>query len=212
MNKAITIIILALINLSCSAQKTNIKAKKLNLKEYKNLPLYPGVIDNPESSSHFYLYKNKIIRYSEYNGNISIQENIVDSPYMSLKVYSQKTLMLIREDQFFYNFCIGSTKVYNEKGVLINSIDCDLKYVFSVSKLIEKIKTKYSVDLTTRKANGTVSTVSRNYSNGKDCYDVTIYLTSSLKGPMKNIIIDGNTGEVISEIISKYNPTNDPRI
>lgn len=210
MKKTIIIIVFAFINILCSAQKTKVKIEKLNIKEYKTLPLHPNVVDNPNSGNHVYLYKNKVIEYSESNGNISIQESVVDSPYKSRKLYSQKSLMLIREEQLFYGFCIGITKIYNDNAILSDSTDCDSKYKFSTNELIKKMKTKYLIDLTTLQ--GKTQIVSRDYINDKNCYNIIIYLNSSLKGSTKNIIIDGNTGEVISEFISTYNPSHDPRI
>jgi hypothetical protein len=211
LKKTIIIIVFAFINILCSAQKTKVKIEKLNIKEYKTLPLHPNVGDNPNSGNHIYLFNNKVIEYSESNGNISIQESVVNSPYKSRKLYSQKSLILIREEQLFYDFCIGITKIYNDNGILSDSIDCDSKYKFSTNELMKIMKTKYLIDLTTT-LKGETQIVSRDYINGKNCYNITIFLNSSLKGSRKNIIIDGNTGEVISEFISTYNPSHNPRI
>lgn len=196
--------------LFCSGQKTNTAPKKINIKIHKDLPLHPGVIDDPKSSHHIYLYDSKIIEYSEYNGNVSIQESLNNSPYTSVNMYSLKTLRLLRQQQMFYGFCIGTTNIYNAKGIQIETIDCDKNYKFSVPELIKKILVQYKIDLTNVKGKRIV--VDRGLSNQKYCYYLYLGLTENAKGPSRHLIIDGNTGETISDEIQHYNSKGDPTI
>ena len=75
---------------------------------------------------------------------------------------------------------------------------------------IEKLKKDYKIDFSTSKGIG--KGIQRNYINGKYCYNVIIYLGTSAKSGTKNIVIDGNNGEVISESNHQYNEENDERI
>ena len=150
------------------------------------------------------------VYYTQNDKIISVQKNKKDSPYKSQKLYSKKTLLLVREQTQFYNFCIGITKIYDENGKLTGTINCDEKYRFTINQLIEKLKKDYKVDFSTRKGSG--RGIERNYINGKDCYNVRINLGTSAKSGTKNIVIDGNNGEVISESNHQYNDENDERI
>jgi hypothetical protein len=195
---------------NCKSQNSTITKEKINISKYKNYELNPGVLDNPKSETHFYLHNNKEIQIYQDDKIISVQENIKDSPFKSQKLYSKKTLILTREQTQFYNFCIGITKIYDENGKLTKTINCDEKYSFTIKQLIEKLKKDYKIDFSTRKGNG--RGIERNYINGKDCYNIIINLGTSSKSETKNIVIDGNNGEVISESNHQYNEENDPRI
>ena len=208
--KNILLVVTACSFFACKINQVGMTHEKLNLKKIKNLELHPNVVDSKNDNEHVYLSKNKVIRYSEYNGNIIIQENLEESPYKSVKVYSLKNLLLNREERWFYDFCIGQTKIYNDKGGLTETIDCDKRYKFTVNELVEKLKNDYNIDFTSRKGNG--KGISRHYLFNKDCYDIRIYLTPSAKGGVRNLIIDGTTGHVISDTVQQYNPTGDPRI
>lgn len=193
---------------ACKLNQAVIRHETLDLNRIKYLPLHPKVIDS--ENQHFYLWKNKVIRYLENTDNIMIQESFEESPYKSVKVYFRKNLLLNRKETWFYDFCIGIRKIYNDKGVLTETIDCDKKYKFTVIQLVEKLKKKYSLDFTSRKGN--IKVISRNYLFNRDCYDIRIYLTPNAKGPVRNLILDGVTGQVISDQVETYKSTNEPRI
>jgi hypothetical protein len=195
---------------NCNSQNTTLTKEKIKISKYKNYELHPGVLDNPKRNSHFYLHNNKEIQIYQDDKIISVQENIKDSPFKSQKLFSKKTHILTREQTQFYNFCIGITKIYDENGKLTRTINCDEKYSFTINQLIEKLKKDYKIDFSNRKGNG--RRIERNYINGKDCYNVIINLGTSAKSGTKNIIIDGNNGEVISESNHQYNEEKDERI
>lgn len=203
-------ILTLLVFYNCNSQKTIITKEKINISKYKNYELHPGVVDNPKSNTHFYLHNNKEIQIYEDDKIISVQENIKDSPFKSQKIFSKKTHILKREQTQFYNFCIGITKIYDENGKLTNTINCDEKFSFTINQLIEQLKKDYKIDFSTREGNG--RRIERNYINGKDCYNVIINLGTSAKSGTKNIVIDGNNGEVMSESNHKYNEENNPKL
>jgi hypothetical protein len=207
MKKIVTVLHLFVFT-CCLAQTNQPLSEKFKPENYKDLTLHPGVIDNPESTSHIYIKGNKIIIYSEYDGKISIRESLTDSPYQSTKLYSQKTLFLLKEQQEFYDFCFGITKVYTEEGLLINTINCDQKYNFSVGELIKKIETEYGIDLNNRKT-GRYG-LSRVYIREKYCYQLFIGVTLNPKGATRIVVIDGNTGKTLSNTVAEYNPEGDP--
>ncbi len=199
------LLFIVLILLSCKSKIAFTTKERIDLVKYKNLPLHPGVLDNPNSKTHVYLYQDKEMIIYEDDEIISIQENTLNSPFTSQKLYSKKTLLLKRDEMQFYDFCINTTKIFDDNGLLIKSIDCDEKYRFSIDQLIEKMKKEYGLDFSKR-AGG----IQRNVINGKWCY--ILLIGPGGKGGYKKIIIDGTTGNIISESNHKYNEENDPNV
>ena len=206
-NMKILFIIILITNYSFS-QNIEITKEKIDVNYYKKLPLYPDVLDNKNGNSHFYLYEKNLIQFYQDSLNISIQVRRDDSPYKTIKLYSNKTKLLLRESLNFYDFCIGYTKIYNETGELIEKNNCDVNYLFSVEKIIEKVKKDYQIDLEIYNLGVGLSRI--RYEN-KNCYSLTKILGTA-KSPTRIIIFDGNSGDVLSDKIHKYNEKNDPRI
>lgn len=152
MNKICHLILL--IFLSCKSQNRTITKEKINISKYKNYNLHPGVLDNPKSENHFYLHNNKEIKIHHDGKIILVAENTKDSCYKSQKLYSKKNLTLTREQNQFYSFCMGITKIYDENRKLFKTINCDEKYSFTINQLIKKLKKDYKIDFSTRKGNG----------------------------------------------------------
>lgn len=205
--KKLFFIIILMANNSFS-QTTEISSEKIDVDYYKKLPLHPGVVDNKKGNSHIYLYENNVIQFYQDSIKVSIQVRRDDSPYKTIKLYSNKTKLLLRESLNFYDFCIGYTKIYNEIGELIEKNNCDINYLFSVEKIIEKVKKDYQIDL---EINNLGVGLSRIRYENKNCYSLTKSLGTA-KSPKRIIIFDGNSGEVLSDTIQNYNEKNDPRI
>jgi len=201
------LIFILMVNISFG-QTIERTTEKIDVDYYKSLPLYPGVVDDKNGNNHIYFYEDKVIQFYQDSLKISLQIRHKDSPYKTIKLFSNKTKMLMRESLNFYDFCIGDAKIYNERGELIEKNNCDSNYKFTLEEIIEKIKNDYQIDLNLlNSADG----LSRIYYENKYCYQLFKSLGTA-KSPTRIIIFDGNTGEVMSDRIRHYNEENDPTI
>jgi hypothetical protein len=121
--------------------------------------------------------------------------------------YDKKNHLIFASGTIFHNIPIGIFRRYNEKGELIEEINRDKNYPFSVYDLIEKIKVTHKIDL--NNASGQ-SYVSREFDKVRNIYIYMIaYENDKNKvlqnGQSKYISVNGQTGEIVSEGIAKIN-------
>lgn len=155
-----------------------------NKDQYKNLPT---------NDMGFYLLRNgDLVQVIDKTENHGYAERIhkKNSPFGYYKEYN-KVNALKKTGEFFYMLNINIWKEYNESGKLIEEINYEEFYKFSIKDLIEKIKKDNHVDLEDMAEGGSVS---RNGENGNIYYEVNL---TSKKDPQKidYILIDGVTGE-----------------
>lgn len=112
--------------------------------------------------------------------------------------YYKTTKTLKNSGSSFYSIVFGVSKFYNEQGELIDEINYDENFSFSVYDLINKIKDVYDIDLknTTKIAN-----VIRGFdkSNNKFYYNILFKKSEGQEENTKFITVDGQTGEIIDE-------------
>ncbi|UFH35080.1 hypothetical protein [Flavobacterium acetivorans] len=110
---------------------------------------------------------------------------------------------MFQSGAYFYDFSFGFFRRYNGKGELIEEINRDENYPFSVYDLIEKIKVTHQIDLNNTSEK---SYVTRNFDKSRNIYMI-VYEKDKNKilqnGQSKYITVNGQTGEIVSEGITK---------
>ncbi|UFH35062.1 hypothetical protein [Flavobacterium acetivorans] len=112
-------------------------------------------------------------------------------------IYDKKNNLMIKSGTYFYNSPIGIYRKYNEKGEILEEINKDEGFSFSVYDLIEKIKLTHNVNLNDGKLDRSVHRGVDNKS-GKLIHEIN-YDINVNKGDFKYIKIDAKTGEILSE-------------
>jgi hypothetical protein len=192
-----------------SNNKNNME--KLNLNEFTE--------NNPKNTAGKMMTKGDTIKTLIKDDRYFVKERVKNSAFSMVRSYDTSSLAICTEVMLFYGFCTGIGKSYDEKGDVIEEEDYDKDYPFSVEMLIDKCKKEYGIDLSVdmddfdymRAKYLSDPNAYNPYSDGyrfvrryfyidKYVYDVGISLTP---GPIcalrRAILIDGSTGEVISD-------------
>lgn len=168
--------------------------------QYFNIELYKDwEIDPrwPQREDRKFLKKeNERLSLSFYKDKIHVERSSILNTYTKTTVYDKKTSVLRISLMEFYQFSIGIHKTYDEKGLLIKEVDNDKPYIFTLQRLIEKIKNEHSVDLEDRTQK---SIVSRHVNKelGKPIYEVYIRSKEYPDTERDYFLIDGITGETL---------------
>ena len=127
------------------------------------------------------------------------KECVKNSAFVMAKSYYKSTLTLYAEGRLFYGFSIGLMKVYDKNGQLIEVLDKDKFFPFSVEMLIKKFKNEFDMDLTFPINND--MEVLRLYSERlkKYIYVISIPVQNDFLSSRRFIEIDGTTGMLISD-------------
>lgn len=207
--KIIMIIICALL-LSCNRQnKEEIKPinNKIVMKKLDTNYLNK-IIDIGKKNEKIQLVENDSVVQLEDNGDYYYERRQKNNEKLKKSfVYNKTTHLIVANGTLFNDLPIGIHRIYNEKGELIREINYDENYSFSVYDLIEKIKVTHQFDLNNAKVQ---SYVSRDFDKSRNIY---IYMIAYEKdenkvlknGQSKYIAVDGQTGEIVSEGITKIN-------
>ena len=129
--------------------------------------------------------------------------SINQSAYSLRAAFSKDGLKLIGIDTLFYDRPIGEYNKYDKSGKLVNKINDDAAYTFTISDVIKLIKNKYDVDLTKRKKG---QIVLRHFENGDKrtpVYNVLLP-TKVDEVTYRRILIDGNDGHIITDEEGEY--------
>ncbi|SMP12139.1 hypothetical protein SAMN06265346_103216 [Flavobacterium hercynium] len=168
--------------------------------QYFNIELYKDWETDPawsQTEDEKFLKKdNERLSLSYYDDKIQVERSSILNTYKKTAVYDKKTsLMRIFLTQF-YQFSIGITKTYDETGLLINEVNNDKPYLFTLPQLIEKIKNENGADLEDRTQK---SIVSRHVDQeiGKPIYEVYLRSKEYPDAKWEYFLIDGITGETL---------------
>lgn len=120
--------------------------------------------------------------------------------------YNKQNNLLIESVTHFHDIPIGVLRKYDEKSRLIEEINKDKNYTFSIYDLIKKIKSTHQIDLNNDREQNSVD---RDFDKSINRY---IYIITYEKdknkafqnGKAKYIIVDGQTGKILSEGITKF--------
>jgi hypothetical protein len=129
----------------------------------------------------------------------------MNSTFTNFKSYYRSNYQLATETNKFSGFNTGLQKFYDEDGNLIQVRDYDENFPFSVEMLIDKFKKEYNIDLLIPNKKQLVLVTRRYEANSNWTYEIRIRLYPYPNTVVRIIMIDGSTGELISdEIDSKY--------
>ena len=123
-----------------------------------------------------------------------IQETIKmpNSVYKSNRQYFKDNLSLKKEELYFYDMPVGTTREYDPSGKLIMEVDYDSIFKYSLNDLSKNTLQNYSIDLFRDKHFG----IMRHIEDLQNpYYELLIYSG----GLIRVLIINGITGKIISD-------------
>lgn len=140
-----------------------------------------------------------VIRY-EYAD--SFQEDLIraNTSIKLSKIFDKNTLRLKSEGEFFDGFAIGIHKTYDENGQIIEEVDHDLPYSFSLDDVRQKILNEFGNDIMDAEQRGSVS----RSTNPAPHYVVVIPLTSFPISDSRVITLNGITGQIEGDEVIEY--------
>jgi hypothetical protein len=202
------IILLCIVSFcSCTGQSTttgkkNTEKIKKDTMEYFNIERYKDwETDNdylPNGKDKFLKKGNERIEIVCNERTIYIQVTNTLNPYGTRKNYYPKNKLLKSVFYEFYTVLIGTARKYDEIGKLVEEIDYDKPYKFSIKHLIEKVKKECNVDLENKaRGIGVDRRIDENLK--KPFYEVYIKSKDDIEG--EYILIDGTTGETLFKSI-----------
>lgn len=116
--------------------------------------------------------------------------------------YRKKDSSMFASGTIFHDIPIGFFRRYNEKGKLIEEINRDENYSFSVYELIEKMKIEYQIDL-----NNVAQQVYvyRDFNKRLQeyVYIIRFYDKTIINSQLRYIMVDAKTGNTVGEGITK---------
>ena len=181
------------------AQNDSVKANNKNmekflLEDYKNFTQDKSFSDSIYGIDGTYRYRDEILRIAVNNENIVLNKGNINDHYEDLKYYSVTNNQLIYSGKLFDRIKYGIWLKYDEQGNLIEKINQDEHFEFTVQNLIEKMQKEYGVDISKK----SISSVRRYY---KKEYDISFYsvIVRPFSGAAQHhgYIIDGNTGKTL---------------
>lgn len=114
-------------------------------------------------------------------------------------VYDKKTLSLLKESTSFSKISYGIYREFDTMGNVLKEVNLDEKFEFSLDNLLKLVKIKYEVDFNQVLNNS----VYRGFDEhlGRYVYKIHQHIDDY---KMRYIIIDGQTGDVISDDYKFY--------
>lgn len=204
-------------SINSTSNSDSIKFEELINDSLKNnIDTFSKVFPNNNSSKILKLFMEKF-KYKEYKknkiGSIAIielddsiitlgenkdyyfeQKNKKNSAFIEIKQFYKNEQMSLQCSRYSFNGFsnIGIYKWYDEKGNLVDSIDFDRNFEFSLDDLAKLIESKYELDIFNIE----------NHFRLKRTINPNNYIISfpkdELKGYRYELVISGDNGEIIS--------------
>lgn len=183
--------------ISNNKKKSEIKQQKM---EYFDIDKYKDwEVDNNYTSKEtrkFLKKGNERIRISFRESTIQVEATNIQNPYSWTKVYypNNKSLKAIIYE--FYTINIGIYKMYDQEGKLIEEINYENPFKFSLKDAIGKVKKEYGFDLEDLTQRCVLERFESVELDQKPLY--AVYLKNNEDANiMDYIVIDGTTGETL---------------
>jgi hypothetical protein len=173
-----------------SQTATNIKPSKFDIANFEKHQMGESYIFTSENGDYIQQVGNRKSGYVE-----SIENKF--TPYGYYKEFFPSGA-LRKAGPTFYGYGIGIHKTYNEKGKLIDSINIERRFSFSIDKLVKEADSLYHINLLDRSRRYNV----RLLGDGS----IPVYAVSIPEGTGKDtrdIEINGINGQVLSDEITK---------
>ncbi|MGC4042037.1 MAG: hypothetical protein QM710_14930 [Flavobacterium sp.] len=203
MNKIIPIIAFLFLA-SCMQKKKenpNIQNEKRTMKKFDIEEFKAKTNLQDDGKRYEYVKNDSVFKLMENKNSFYEESKKVDEKIKSVANYDKEDFHIINSAKYFYRIPIGKTLFYNKEGQIINEIDNDADYAFSVYDLINKVKTTHNIDLNTSPQTKGVDRLF------DETFNRYIYSVNYQKEnePVKYIIIDAQTGEILKEGILTIN-------
>ena len=194
--------------ISCNGQNkrkndngTTLKKTEKKIKTIKNLDTQK--LEKYKSNNQLKYTENDTVFVLEDQGK-SYQEikNKIGENLKTVNIYDKEKLVLTFEGNRFFNFPIGINKQYNLNGDVIYIKNFDDDFPFGLPELRTKIISEFNIDINIFNEHLFINREFDSSSN-KFCYDVSIYSVDG--SSYRYIVIDGSTGDTITNTIFKSN-------
>ncbi len=133
---------------------------------------------------------------------------IKGTPFIIKNTYAKSNRAVQSSLEVFYGFPIGVKKFYDGNGNVIKEIDCDKPtFKFSIDDLALKIKNEFNLDIMKDNKYVNVSRTLLISDLVPLTYTVAFPVDPNIDpqyGDKKVLVIDGNTGSIISNTIKSY--------
>lgn len=191
-DKFLTLLTVILNINSCNTQINNKLSenimKTFDIKTFeKNKNLKNGV------NTFTYESKGDIISLKESEKDYVAIKSKKDENFIEKYFYRKSNYTLRASQVFLLEMPVGTYKEYDENGEIINEINYEPKYPFTVLNLIEKVKNKFDIDITKKKQKLIIGFED----DIVPYYFVRFPLDDGLN-TYKFIKVNANTGEIIS--------------
>lgn len=123
-----------------------------------------------------------------------------NSPFSTRLTFYKSNRSIKRRGTFFYNNPVGVSYEYDDQANLTKQINCDSAYNFSIEKLIDLLKNKYQTDLMIPTKNIFVNRYINDATHRPE-YEIIIRSEYPF---FLDILINGNTGDIIEEKAGNY--------
>ncbi len=130
-----------------------------------------------------------------------------DTPFKTQNIYAKYSGAIQSSIEIFYDFPIGIQKFYDGNGSVTKEIDFDKPYQFSIDDLALKIKNEFNIDIMKDNKYVDVSRTLLPHDSEPPEYEVSFPVDPNvdlLYGDKRVLVIDGNTGVIISNTIRRY--------
>lgn len=128
------------------------------------------------------------------------ETNSSNSSFNTRSVFFKSNLSLKREGDFFFRNPTGVFNEYGEQGSPVSQINYDSPYGFSIQNIIDLLNSNYQVDLTVRTENLSVIRYVDDTTQLTE-YEIKVPISEQV---YRYILINGNTGDVISDVLGSY--------
>lgn len=137
---------------------------------------------------------DSILKFS--SDGLTLRAYTKDSHLWLYRKYSSSSLILYSERIFFSNIVITS-KIYDKEGLLTREI-MHLTNAFSLEDLIKLFKKNFNIDITNKKTTESIH-ITEFINNYPLSYEVHLRVNNDTH--YRNIIVDANTGKILSDKI-----------
>lgn len=198
--------------LSCRAQQ---KPSSFSNKE----PIKMEALDNKSfdeiqvnGEAKFTLPNGNSVRQIRIGDTYDEEISIKGTPFIIKNTYAKSNIAIQSSLKLFYGFPIGVKKFYDGNGNVIKEIDCDKPaFKFSIDDLALKIKNEFNIDIMKDNKYVYVSRTLLISDSVPLTYTVAFSVNPNIDsnidpqyGDKRVLVIDGNTGSIISNTIKSY--------
>ena len=193
--------------LSCKAQQKQLSLGKTELIKMAKLDNKSFDEIQVNGEAKFTLPNGNSVRQSKFRDAYIEDIKIKGTPFSIQNIYSKPGGAIQSSLEVFYRVPIGIKKLYDGDGNVIKEIDFDKPFQFSIDDLALKIKNEFNLDI--MKDNNYVNVFRTLLIDNSVPLTYTVAFPIDLNfdsqyGDRRVLVLDGNTGAIISNTIISY--------